>query len=58
MVALITSIIQLLLLVFKSWSEFDAEQKKKNEEKREGWKDAVKSGDISVINSTIDRMRK
>lgn len=56
--ALAAAIINLLVLVFKSWMDADTERKKKNEELRLGWKDAAKSGDIARINSAIDRMRK
>lgn len=57
MMALIAAVIQLLTLVFKSWLERDAELKKEQEAKREGWKQAVKSGDLSSINSSIARLR-
>lgn len=58
MTPLITAIIQLLVLVFKSWADRDAERRKANEESRIGWKDAAKSGDISRINAAIDKLRK
>ena len=56
-VALITAVIQLLILVFKSWSEWDAQKRKENEELRSGWKEAAKSGDLSIINGYIDKLR-
>lgn len=55
--ALIAAIIQMLTLVFKSWMEFDAEKRKKQDEKRAGWKGAATSGDLSRVNGVIDRMR-
>lgn len=55
--AAIAAVIQLLMLVFKNWSERDAEQRKKNEELRAGWKEAIQSRDLSTINASIDRLR-
>ncbi len=57
MIALVTAGLQLLLLVFKSWTEWDAAKRKEQNDKREGWQDALKTRDLSAINAHIDRLR-
>ena len=57
MTALITAIVQLLILVFKGWADWDAEKRKKNEELRAGWKEVVKSGDSKRISDFLERLR-
>lgn len=58
MMALVTAVIQLLMLVFKSWAERDAEKRKQQDELRQGWKEAVGSRDLSRINGAIDKLRR
>ncbi len=55
--AAIAAIAQLLYLIINTKFERDAAERKRKDEALAGWDQAVKSGDISRINATIDRVR-
>lgn len=58
MIAIISGVIQIIFLILKNKFESDADEKKRKEKIHANWTDAVKSGDISRINSIIDKLHK
>lgn len=58
MLKLIASVIQLLVMIFKSKMENDEANKKKKAEQENEAMEALKSGDVSRINASIGKLRQ
>lgn len=58
MIAIIAGVIQLIFLILKNKYNQDEEDKQRKKEIANEWKDAIKSGDASRINTLIDKLRK
>ena len=58
MFQIIAGVIQIIYLLLKNKFEKDAEVRKKREELHVEAAKAIKSGDISAVNSIITRLRK
>lgn len=55
--AAIAGIFQIIYLVLQTKFERDAAERKRRDELNTGWKEAVKSGDLSTINGFVDKLR-
>lgn len=57
MIALITAVVQLILLIINTKFEKDKEERKRKDELLTGWDKAVKSGDTTAINDMLIKLR-
>lgn len=57
MMALITAVIQLIIIIFNTMAEKDKKEKARKDALLTDWHKTVASGDVSAINAMVERVR-